>query len=224
MVSVICPIYNEEKILSENSFLFQKLSSRSELIFVDGGSIDKSREIARQFGVVLEAGKGRAVQMNSGAVSANNEILLFLHADTTVSKDALAAIEAGIIENGYAGGCLTQRIDKKGLIFRLIELQGNIRARLTKEFYGDQGIFVKKSVFLKIGGFPEVPIMEDVLFTRRLRDFGKTVVLPDKIFVSARRWESRGVIRTFLLYIWIILLFRFRYPLDKLKRLYDDLR
>lgn len=224
MLSVICPIYNEEKFLSENFGTFQKLSARSELIFVDGGSTDKSREIARQFGVVLESGKGRAVQMNSGAASATNEILLFLHVDTGVSADALATIEKKLTESAYVGGCLTQRIDKKGLIFRLIEAQGNFRARLTGEFYGDQGIFVKKGVFLKIGGFPRAPIMEDVLFTRRLRSFGKTVVLPDKILVSARRWESRGVIKTFLLYSWIILLFRLGYSLDKLRRLYDDLR
>lgn len=224
MISIICPIYNEETVLSKNSVTFQKLSCQAELIFVDGLSIDRSTDIARPYGRVLKSKKGRAIQMNVGAQAALGDILVFLHADTTISTDSLPAIEEKITKDGYVGGCFTQRITKAAPIFRLIEAQGNIRARWSKVFYGDQGIFVKKDIFFKIGGFPEVPIMEDVLFTRKLRQAGKTTVLPDTILVSPRRWEKHGIIKTTLLYNLIIILFRLGFPLDKIRLLYEDLR
>jgi len=127
-------------------------------------------------------------------------------------------------KNNFIGGCLTQRIDKNNLIYRFVEDQGNIRARISKIFYGDQGIFVRKDAFLQAGGFPEVPIMEDVLFSKKLRQLGRVAVLPDKIFVSSRRWDRNGIIRTVLLYNWLIILFHLRVPLEKIKKLYNDLR
>lgn len=224
MISIIVPLYNEESMLPKSCANLQRLSRNSELIFVDGASADRSVEIARQYGRVLHGNKGRAAQMNYGASQAKGDILLFLHADSLVSPDALVSIETKIIQNGFIGGCLTQRIDNQALAYRFIELEGNFRARARKIFYGDQGIFVKKEVFLKIGGFPEAPIMEDVLFTRKLRRAGKTVVLSDKIIVSARRWEKRGIIRSTLIFSLIILLFWLKAPLPKIKQLYEDLR
>lgn len=224
MISIIIPFYNEEKILLENLAYFQELSRLSELIFVDGGSVDKSREIAGSCARVLIAERGRARQMNYGASLARSEILLFLHADTILPREALAAIERKVNWEIFLGGCLTQRISSNHFIYRLIEWQGNLRARLTKEFYGDQGIFVKREEFARIGGFPEAPIMEDVIFSRRLRKRGKTIVLPDKLIVSARRWEKKGIARTAFLYSLISILFFLKLPLDKIKRLYDDLR
>jgi len=224
MISIIVPIYNEENMLSKAFANLQRLSREAELIFADGGSADKSVDIARQHGKVFCGKKGRAVQMNYGASQANGDILLFLHADNVISADTLVSIEKKIIEDGYAGGCFTQEINNKAFIYRLIEWQGNIRARMTRQFYGDQGIFVKKDAFLKIGGFPEIPIMEDVLFTKKLRKYGKTVVLPDKILVSARRWEKKGIIKTTLLFNLVILLFWLKAPPSKIKQLYEDLR
>lgn len=224
MISIIIPLYNEEKMLFEHSSCLKDLSCLAELIFVDGASSDRTIEPAKQFGRVLQSQKGRAIQMNYGAGYAKGDILLFLHADSIISVDALACIEKKISEDGYVGGCLTQRIDNDVCIYRAIEAQGNLRARATKVFYGDQGIFVKKGVFVKMGGFPEVPIMEDVLFTRKLRRLGKTVVLSDKIIVSARRWEKKGIIRTMLLYNLLIILFWLKVPLDKIKKLYEETR
>lgn len=136
----------------------------------------------------------------------------------------LANIEERMRDKDVIGGCLTQYIDKEALIYRFIEDQGNLRARMTKVFYGDQGIFVRKEMFFRIGGFPPVPIMEDVLFTKKLRAQGKTVVLTDKIIVSSRRWAKRGIIRTTLLYNVIGTMFFLGFPLEKVKALYDDLR
>jgi rSAM/selenodomain-associated transferase 2 len=224
MVSIIVPLYNEESVLLKNPARLEGLSRAGELVFSDGGSSDRSVDIAGRYGKVVHAKKNRAAQMNQGALQAGGGILLFLHADTIISPDSLAAVEKCIIDGGFIGGCFTQEIDNNAFIYRLIEGQGNLRARLSKEFYGDQGIFVKKDVFLTIGGFPEVPILEDVLFSRKLGARGKTIVLADKILVSARRWENNGVIRTAILYNLIIILFRLKAPLHKIKQLYEDLR
>ncbi|NQU94656.1 MAG: glycosyltransferase family 2 protein [Candidatus Omnitrophica bacterium] len=224
MVSIIIPIYNEEKILSKNLPGFRRLAEKAELIFVDGGSSDRSVEVAKVYGKVVRTGKGRALQMNCGAGHAESNILLFLHADNVISPRTVAAVEKRLKNSSCVGGCLTQRIDRKGLIYRILEMQGNLRARATKVFYGDQAIFTKKDKFLKLKGFPEVPIMEDVLFTRKLRRSGRTVVLCNKVSVSPRRWEKKGVLSTILLHNYVTLLHCLKFPLDKIKDLYEDLR
>lgn len=224
MVTIIVPIYNEERVLSKNIVYFNNLARQTELLFVDGGSTDRSVEIVSRIGSLLHSGNGRSLQMNKGGFSAKGDILFFMHVDTIISPDTLLAIEVAINEKGFIGGCLTQRIDRDAFIYRLIEKQGNTRARIYKIFYGDQGIFVKRDVFEKMGGFPEVPIMEDVLFTQQLRKIGQTVILPDRIMISARRWEKKGLIRTMLLYNLIIILFWLKVPLHKIKQFYEDIR
>lgn len=224
MISVIIPIYNEEKILRDKSLYFTELAKYSELIFIDGGSSDMSAHIAGEYGSVLSSKKGRALQMNYGANFSQKDTLLFLHADTRISTDALISVEKKISENGILGGCLTQRIDKKGLIYRLIESMGNLRAKITGVFYGDQGIFIKKELFNNLGGFPAVAVMEDVIFTKKLRKITKTAVLRDKILVSPRRWQKDGLIKTVFLYSFINILFWLKFPLDKIKKIYSDLR
>lgn len=224
MVTVVLPIYNEEKILVQNSPSLEKLKQYAELIFVDGRSTDRSVEIAGHYGKTFLSKKGRAAQMNYVAGVACGDILLFLHADSIISAATLKSIEKNLSGNGFIGGCLTQRIDKNGLSYRFIETFGNIRARLTRVFYGDQGIFVRKDIFSKIGGFPEVPIMEDIIFTKKLRRYGKTIILRDKILVSSRRWEARGIMNTLFLHSFLILLYWMKMPLDKISSYYEDLR
>lgn len=224
MISIIIPFYNEEKVLLEKSHFFEHLSNQAELIFVDGGSTDRSVQIVRNYGRVVQGRRGRAAQMNYGASLAQYGILLFLHADNFIETATLVNIEEKLVNGGFVGGCLTQRIDKHAMIYRLIEGQGNRRARNRKIFYGDQGIFVKKDIFLAIGGYPDVPIMEDVLFSKQLKKAGEVAILADEIFVSPRRWEKRGIARTVLLYNFLIILFHLRVPLNKIKKFYDDLR
>lgn len=224
MISVIVPIYNEERELTKNLYFYEKLGPHAELIFVDGQSIDRSRMVVQHCGRVLQCARARATQMNFGAKYAEGDIFLFLHADTIISEGTLASIEMHIRKQGFLGGCLTQCIDNGSFVYRLIEAQGNIRARKRKVFYGDQGIFVKKDVFLRIGGFPLVPIMEDVIFSKQLRRLGRTVVLPDRILTSSRRWDKKGVVKTTFLYSIINILFWLRFPLKKIKLLYDNLR
>ena len=165
MISVIVPVYNEEKVLKDNANRFRALLECAELIFVDGGSLDRTPEIAERYGKLHKSPKGRAAQMNCGAHQAQNDTLLFLHADNSIPPEALKSIETHMAKDDLIGGCLTQRIENDAFIYRLIERQGNRRAEHAKIFYGDQGIFVKRRVFLEAGGFPDVPLMEDILFS-----------------------------------------------------------
>ena len=224
MISIIIPVYNEEDELVKNKSFYESLHGKAELLFADGESTDKSTEIAKRFGRVIYSKRGRGIQMNSAAKDASGDILLFLHADTRILVGSLQLIENAVHNENFVGGCLTQEIDKKGIIYRLIESEGNLRARISKIFYGDQGIFVKKDVFFKINGFPETPIMEDVLFTKKIRNLGKTAIFPDKIFVSPRRWEKKGILKTAFIYSSINILFHMGVSLERIKLRYKDLR
>lgn len=224
MISVIIPVYNEEAVLKKNDIYFQMLSRNTELIFVDGGSDDKTASLAGKLGRVIKAGKNRAAQMNVGARVAKEKILLFLHADSIVRQEVLEKIEVAAEEKKYAGGCLTQVLDEQSVLFKWIAFTGNVRAKISKIFYGDQGIFVHKEVFSKLGGFPEVEICEDILFSERLRRAGKVDILPLPIYCSARRWKKQGIVKTFLLNFQIkTALALGKYP-DHLAVAYKDVR
>lgn len=223
MVSVIIPVYNEESAIRKTlSALLYK--DNLEVIVVDGESQDRTREFARTFPVmVVECAKSRALQMNKGAQLATQDALVFLHADCRFEEGTLRAI-SDCLGGEHVGGCLTQAIDSKKFIYRLIAYSGNIRARLSKIFYGDQAIFVRKDVFFKLGGFDNVALFEDVLFSKKMMQEGKTRILPKKVFVSPRRWQKNGIIMTTIIFWLLTLGLSLGVSFDRLKRLYQDIR
>ncbi len=161
--------------------------------------------------------------MNEGAKAARGDILVFLHADCIIDGKALAAVSKAV-EGGFAGGCLSQRIDSKGWIYRFIESSGNIRARLSRVFYGDQAIFVRKDVFDRAGGFDEVELLEDIMFSKKIKKAGSTCVLKEKVYSSPRRWKKQGILRTTLTnYLITGGLFLGVSP-GRLKKIYHDVR
>lgn len=224
MISVIIPVYNEEAVLRKNDIYFQMLSRNSELIFVDGGSDDETAALAGKLGRVIRARKNRAAQMNAGAHAAKGKVLLFLHADVVVRQQHLKKIEEVVKTGEYTGGCLTQVFDDQGMIFKWIAFTGNVRAKISKIFYGDQGIFVRRAVFKKLKGFPEVKICEDVLFTRKLRKAGKVDILPFPVYCSVRRWRKKGLLKTCFVYARITAALAFGIHPDQLNILYEDVR
>ena len=223
-ISIIVPVYNEEKILLANYSNWKRLSKVAELIFVDGGSTDKGNELTAKLGKLLYGKKGRALQMNLGASSAGGEILLFIHADTRLDPKVLPVIIKKLEDEKIIGGCFSIFLAGQSILYRLINYLGTTRAKLTRIFYGDQGLFIKKNVFFNLGGFPEVPIMEDVLFSAKMKKMGKTIVLPEQIWISPRRWEQRGIIVTILMYLFLSSLFYLGFPLAKIRKIYEDLR
>lgn len=223
IISIIIPVYNEECIIN-TTLASLPYSDNIEIIVVDGQSEDRTVEFAKQYPVkVIQCFKNRAIQMNEGARIAKGDIFLFLHSDCLLEDDGLEEI-SHTLSNGYIGGCLSQRINSNKSIYRFIEASGNIRARLFRVFYGDQAIFVRRDIFFKIGGFDNVSIFEDVLFSKKMKKEGKTKILNKKIFISPRRWEKNGPIKTTFIN-WILTLgFLLNMPFDSLKRIYRDIR
>jgi rSAM/selenodomain-associated transferase 2 len=224
VISIIIPVYNEEECLLKNDVYYQVISQAGELIFVDGGSTDRTVSLARKLGRVVAAPKNRAVQMNRGAKEAKHKILLFLHADAFIHLENLQHIVKAIESNKYIGGCFKQVLDDPAVLYRWIAWTGNIRAKVSKVFYGDQAIFVRKDIFQELRGFPEVKIGEDVLFTKQLRRKGRVGILPFAVNCSTRRWKKQGIWQTFLLNLRINTALIWNQDLDKLANAYQDVR
>ena len=222
-ISVIIPILNEAKILEKTLSQLQPELGSHELIVVDGGSTDASVKIAENYGKVIISERGRGKQLNAGAAAATGDILIFLHADIWLEPGALISV-ATAISSGYIGGGFRQKIDGKRVLYRLIEIAGDFRGRYLKVFYGDGGIFLARTNFQKIGGFPDVPILEEMEFSKGLRRLGKTTLLTPYIHISARRWEARGIVRTILNNWLITLLYFLGISPEKLASLYSHIR
>tara|TARA_B100000315_G_C14524409_1_gene563114 strand:- start:424 stop:1095 length:672 start_codon:yes stop_codon:yes gene_type:complete len=223
MISVIIPVYNEEKTIAQ---LLDGLCSCKDLeaIVVDGQSSDKTQKVIEQYQVkALSSEKMRAKQCNVGANQAKGDIFVFLHADCLPDRESFKEIRASI-DKGFIGGCLRQSIEDDRKVYRFIEASGNLRAKIFKIFYGDQAIFVKRDFFFKIGGFDEVEIFEDVLFSKKLKREGKTSLLNKKVYTLPRRWINQGLIKvTFINWFLTLGLFLGFSP-KTLKKLYLDIR
>ena len=223
MISVIIPVLNEAKILDKTLSQLQPELVGHELIVVDGGSTDNSVQIAEKYGRVITSKQGRAKQLNAGAESANGNILIFLHADVWLEKGAFKAVESALT-SGFIGGGFHQKIDGKSYLYRIIEFTADMRGKYLKVFYGDSGIFVRRTDFQKIGGFPDVPIMEEMGFSKELRRLGKTKMIRPHIHISARRWERNGIVRTTAKNWLITFLYSMGFSLDRLAKLYRNIR
>ncbi len=198
-ISIIIPVLNEANTIC--SVLVGVLDAQNvEVIVVDGGSHDDTIAIAQSLGVkVISAPAGRASQMNAGAAVATGNILLFLHADTRLPAGFDTLILQALQDSRTVGGAFELRIDAKLRGLRLIEKMVNMRSRWLSMPYGDQAIFLKATVFHEIGGFPNLPIMEDFELMRRLKHCGKITILPAAVLTSGRRWQKLGVVKTTLI-------------------------
>lgn len=209
-LSIIIPMLNEAAEISHTlKRLRPSISDNMEIIVVDGGSKDKSTELAYPHADrVLICNPGRATQMNYGANHARGEFLLFLHADTCVPKKAFDSLQRCLARSDIWG-----RFDVKlsgcQPFLRVVETCINWRSRWTGIATGDQGIFVKSDVFRRLGGFPDIPLMEDIELSKNLKRISKPICISEQIVTSSRRWENNGIMRTVLL-MWFL---RARYSL-----------
>ncbi|TCP29935.1 rSAM/selenodomain-associated transferase 2 [Scopulibacillus darangshiensis] len=219
IISVIIPTLNEQKNVRRLIGTLQPID-RLEIIIADGGSEDRTRQIAGKHCNVISSGRGRANQMNKGAEQAEGDILWFLHADSVISEKAPDQIRHAMRNESVVGGCLTMRFDDRSLLYKMIAWGSNWRAKYRKVIFGDQGFFISRSTFQEIGGFPPVPLMEDWMISQRARKKGKLIVLPERIITSARRFHENGPMRTLLTMLWMQFLFLCGVPTSKLERMY----
>ena len=189
---------------------------------MDGGSTDATAAIAARFPQVrlLASPRGRARQMNAGARAARGDVLLFLHADTLLPDGALAAVEAAVGDPGVVAGRFDVRFDNPRPVFRMIAWFMNPRSRWSGISTGDQAIFVRREVFEALGGYPDMPLMEDVELCRRLKRRGRLAALRLRVTTSARKWEREGAVRTILLMWALRLLYMVGVPPARLHRWY----
>jgi len=224
MVTIIIPVLNEEKTIEKCIKNIIELPGQKELIVVDGGSHDKTVEIARRYAQVITSPKGRAKQMNGGAKVAKGDILWFVHSDSKLHLSSIFEMENAIAEK-YIGGCFRLYFyDLDTKFMRFVANSSNLRAKYLKLIFGDQGIFMRRDIFEKLGGFEDIELMEDWEFSRRIHRLGKMKMIDKNIGTSARRFERDGQLKTLLKMHKIKILYLLGTPPEKLNRIYRKVR
>ena len=233
-ISVIIPTLNEERTIMA-ALAHTAALGFDELIVVDGGSLDQTPVLVESYRRrtqypaqspvrLVTARCGRARQMNEGAKASGGEVLLFLHADTQLPGDAKSMIETTLTDQRMVGGRFDVRFDRPSMWGTIISRMMNWRSRLSGIATGDQALFVRRHIFEQIGGFADMPLMEDIDFSRRLKRTGATAALTATVTTSFRRWERHGPLRTILL-MWAL---RFLYWIGisphRLAKLYTTVR
>jgi rSAM/selenodomain-associated transferase 2 len=202
-IAIVVPVFNEAlalpRLVAHLAVLRKTTSQDFELVFADGGSTDGTVALIEKAGLrVVSAPKGRAWQMNGGAAQTTGNVLLFLHADTQLPVNALAAITSSLVGNVFWGR-FNVRIAGKPWMLGVVARMMNWRSRLTGIATGDQAIFMTRAAFQTIGGFPEQALMEDIEASRCLRQLSRPACISSPVVTSGRRWETRGVWTTIFL-------------------------
>jgi rSAM/selenodomain-associated transferase 2 len=221
-LTIVVPTLNEaERIVACLQRLRTLRKSGTELIVADGGSTDATAVLARPWADrVLVGPRGRAKQMNHGAAAASGDVLLFLHADTSLPPDARAAIDAALADAQVQWGRFDVQIDGDSPLLKLVAALMNLRSRWSGIATGDQAIFVRREAFQRVGGFPDQPLMEDIELSKRLRKLSPPACLRQRVTTSGRRWEQHGVLRTIVLMWMLRALYWIGLPAERLARLY----
>ena len=222
-ISMILPVYNESKTIDRMLARLDTLPGDWEILFADGGSTDDTvSKIGTRYRC-LNSPKGRANQMNHGAANAESEVLWFVHCDSVLPEDAHSQIQAAV-ESGAQWGCFHIGFDYHGPFMGCNTYFSNRRAR-KKIPFGDQGIWVKKTVFEEMGGFPDLPIMEDYEFSLRMKAAGHAFrQLPGRIITSGRRYEKRFPLLTMWQMFYLRCLYRKGVDIQEIARRYKDIR
>ncbi len=208
-LSIVIPVLNEAANITTALVALQPLRERgAEIIVVDGGSSDDTFTFAGSHGVrTTTAARGRATQQNAGAQIATGDTLLFLHIDTRTPDNVDALIGVALTEGNAVWGRFDVTLAADGsrshLMLKVIAATMNFRSRMTGIATGDQCIFVRKSVFDNVGGFPDIPLMEDIALSKALKKISAPACLHEHVTTSARRWQKHGVWRTMVLMWWL---------------------
>lgn len=228
MISVIIPTYNEETTIEDLLRQLCDSETECEVIVADGSSADRTVPLAERHARVVVSERNRGRQLNRAAAQAHGDVLCFLHADVRLPPGALPALEHAMADPKVVGGSFSLEFAGAGLASRVFTRINRWRRRFGV-FYGDQGIFVRREVFQRLGGFREWPLLEDYDFARRLVKAGKTVCLPERLVVSARRWQPgtgqrRRFWRTMVSWFFIHTFYLLGVPVERLAGWYLPIR
>ena len=221
-ISIIIPTYNESSNILDTLNGLQGFREQGhEIVVVDGGSSDSTLELAEPLvDCALSGPKGRAAQMNTGAQASSGDLLLFVHADSSLPNHAASLITSALQQSQRVWGRFDVRLSGAHILLRVVESMMNIRSRVTGIATGDQAIFVRRDIFEQQGGYPDIPLMEDVALSKRLKRISLPVCIRQRLTTSSRRWEEHGIWRTIFL-MWRL---RFAYFVgekpEQLVRLY----
>jgi rSAM/selenodomain-associated transferase 2 len=230
MISIITPILNERDNIKPFLSHLNTLDGDFELILVDGGSNDDTISMVNKYKKtfkrnlkLVKTSQGRGKQMNEGGKIAEGNILLFLHVDCTLEKDAINVIESNIKSRNIIGGGMVQEFSNPDFFLRFISSYGNFRVKINKIFFGDFGIFIKKDVFQKAGGYDDIVFLEDVEFCKKIKKYGELIQIDRKITTSSRRFKSIGKFKVTIMFITALLIniigirpkFLIKYIVDK---------
>jgi rSAM/selenodomain-associated transferase 2 len=224
--SIIIPVFHEADTINPllESLTTLDGSEPFEIIVVEGSPTKDTLQVITTKDIIfLSSEQGRARQMNAGAAVANGEILIFLHADTFLPHHALSLIKNTLQDPDLVGGAFRLQIDSKKWLLRIIANVSTLRSRITRAPYGDQVIFLRKNFFDEIGGYTDIPLMEDVALMRRIKQEGGHIRIFDEyVTTSARRWDQEGLFYTTLRDSVIIFLYWCGVPAKKLTRFYPS--
>lgn len=223
-VSVIVPVLGESHRLYSFLEHLRERAGAAEIIIVDGAeSPSVSQSVGELCDRIITARRGRATQMNAGAKIASGNVLWFVHADCEVPHGCLDEIARALRDRHFAGGCFRIRFPRRELIYRVSDVGGNLAVELFGRCYGDHGIFCRREDFFAVGGYPDVPLLEDAEFYRKLRRRGRTRQLRSEIITSPRRYEEIGPYRLTASYLLLSSLYLLRFPIPLLAKLYNRL-
>ena len=222
-IGIVVPEFNEARILEAALERLRRIAGDCAVVIADGGSTDGSAAIARRFfPTEICPAPNRGAQQNRGAQSLTADVLLFLHADSAPPRDFAARIRRALRDPLVVGGCFCLEFDAPRSMLRFYSWFTRFPGRFFH--FGDQGFFVRREVFERMGGFRSLPFLEDVDFLRRLRRYGRFAVLPAAVVTSARRFLRRGVVRQQVRNILLVTLFELGVPAERLAHFYPHIR
>ena len=223
MISIVVPVLDEAAVIESTLAALGPLREQgAEVVVVDGGSRDATKALASRLAdTVMDAPRGRATQMNAGARRARGDILVFLHADTLLPEAALRAIGGGMENSRSSWGRFDVTIAGADSLLALVATLMNVRSRLTGIATGDQAMFARRAAFEAAGGFPEIPLMEDVALSKSLKRASPPLCLRERVVTSGRRWQRHGTMRTILLMWRLRLAYALGVDPRRLARRYD---